>query len=151
MGMFDKTWRQETAVDSSPIEGFCWPCRAPLFVGLHCCVSVVIFRAAHKEGKGGKGEWLYKNVDDIIKRAERYHINSKKKKKKKQGKNPAEKRQRTRKCGAVITGTDATCVSHHPVTQYWSRSRSWTMDSDQKRTRLEFSLSTRGTEFFEER
>lgn len=71
LGLFDKTWRQEVAVDSSPTEGSADPAGAPLFAGLHCSVSVVIFRAAHKKGKGGKGEWLYRNFDDIIKRADR--------------------------------------------------------------------------------
>lgn len=34
------------------LAGSACPAEAPLFVELHCFVSVVIFRAVHREGKG---------------------------------------------------------------------------------------------------
>lgn len=51
------------------LDGSAYPAEMPLFVKLHCFVSVVIFRAVHKEGKGGGGrdEWVYQCISDNYK------------------------------------------------------------------------------------
>ena len=70
LGLFDKTRRQEIAIDSSPVAGSADPA-GPLCLW----VCIVLFPWLYlgqltKKEKGGKVNG-YKNVDDIIRRADR--------------------------------------------------------------------------------
>lgn len=75
MGSFIKHEDKQSQLTPDLPKSSAYPALSPLFVELHCFVSVVIFRAVHREGKGERNECLDKDVGNIIKRAEKCHVN----------------------------------------------------------------------------